>query len=137
MPDKHIPGSGPGNPGSHGHDHIPVGDDEQGGDDADLVVELDQEEQEQIAGSLADSLGSMMREYVRGECSYEELTIEVFATLQALISVREGELPLEWLDLLNTEDEDGDAINPGASANGEGNHRDDDGLLWLRGKPGE
>jgi hypothetical protein len=134
MPDKHNPTGG----SSHvnGHGTGPADDHEHVGEEADLVVELDQDEQDQITVALADSLGTLMREYVRGECSYEELTIEVFATLQALISVREGELPLEWLDLLNTNGEDGeDSEVPGP--NGDGNHRDDDGLLWLRGKPGE
>ena len=136
MPDKHKPTGDASHINGHGSSR--ADEHELGSEDTDLVVELDQDEQDQITVALADSLGTLMREYVRGECSYEELTIEVFATLQALISVREGELPLEWLDLLNTsDDEDGEAIGPDAAASADGNHRDDDGLLWLRGKPGE
>lgn len=115
-------GSGPHNHLDGAHEH----------EDADLVVELDDDEKDQITVSLAESLGGLMREYVRGETSYEELTIEVFATLQALISVREGELPLEWLDLLNiNEDDDSEGEGEGESGSG----GDGDNLRWLRGKP--
>lgn len=54
------------------------------------------DEQEQIVRSLATELEESFLEYLRGDIGFDEVTFEVFDTLQAVHAVATGQYSVEY-----------------------------------------
>ncbi|MDI3341701.1 MAG: hypothetical protein QJR03_14345 [Sphaerobacter sp.] len=67
-------------------------------DEEDRLLSEAAADEEQIVGTLADELRKALFDYYQGDMEFDELTFEVFDTLQAIHAVRAGSYRIEYVD---------------------------------------
>ena len=89
-------------------------------DDADDLSanHLDAGDRAMIVDTLVDEVRELFHGYVKGDVPFDELTFEMFDTLQTLHAITHGSATLEYEASDNLDDVDGHHDSPGPGANG-------------------
>jgi hypothetical protein len=82
---------------------------------------MSEEERAAVVDSIADEMTELFHEYTRGEIGFEELSFEMFDTLQTLHALAHGNVSIEYGDGDEHDDLPGDA--PGSPKTGPSNGR--------------
>lgn len=87
----------------------------------DMPDQLTDTDRTAVVHALAEEMAELFHEFVDGRIPFEELTFEMFDTLQTLYAIRSGDISVE----LEFDDEDEDAGPPAGPGNGRKEPSDD------------
>lgn len=79
---------------------------------------MSDEDRATIVDALVDEMGELFHGYVRGNVPFEELSFELFDTLQTLYAVTHSQMTIEYYDENDPDGLGGSSHTPGQSPNG-------------------
>jgi hypothetical protein len=108
----------------------------RGNPDGPETTGMSDDERGAVVGSLAQEMTELFHEYTRGEIGFEELSFEMYDTLQTLHALASGNVTIEYYDDAGEFEETPDDILRGPSTDS-GNGRKGAGKRNEKGKPRE